>query len=228
MKKGKLYGVGVGPGDPELLTLKAARLIRESGAVAMPGRERDKCFAYAIAKGAVPEIDGKEALMIDMPMTKDQEVRRKAYEKGAEKICEKLSEGRDVVFITLGDVTVYSTYCYLHKLVSSKGYETEMVPGITSFCAAAAVLETSLCENDEELHIVPGTYRPTQALDLSGVKVFMKNNIKETVEAAKAKGLKVQMVENCGTENQKVYRSAEDIPYDAGYYSLMIIKEEKE
>ncbi len=71
MKKGKLYGVGVGPGDPELLTLKAARLIRGCGAVAMPGKERDKCFADTIAKGAVPEIEEKEALMIDMPMTKD-------------------------------------------------------------------------------------------------------------------------------------------------------------
>ena len=227
MTKGKLYGVGVGPGDPELLTLKAARLIRECGVVAMPGKDKEKCFAYTIAKGAVAEIEEKEALMIDMPMTKDQDVRRKAYETGAAKICEKLAEGKDVVFITLGDVTVYSTYCYLHKLVSEKGYETEMVPGITSFCAAAAVLETSLCENDEELHVVPGTYKPTEALDLSGVKVFMKNNIKETVEAAKAKGLKVQMVENCGTENQKVYKKAEDIPYDAGYYSLMIIKEDK-
>ncbi len=227
MNKGKLYGVGVGPGDPELLTLKAARLIRGCGAVAMPGKDKEKCFAYAIAKGAIPEIEEKEALMIDMPMTKDQELRRKAYEKGAEQICAKLSEGKDVVFITLGDVTVYSTYCYLHKLVAEKGFETEMVPGITSFCAAAAVLETSLCENDEELHIVPGTYRPTEALSYSGVKVFMKNNIQETVEAAKAKGLKVQMVENCGTENQKVYRRTEDIPYDAGYYSLMIIKEDR-
>ena len=227
MNKGKLYGVGVGPGDPELLTVKAARLIRECGAVAMPGKDKEKCFAYTIAKGCVPEIDAKEALMIDMPMTKDQELRKKAYEKGAEALCAKLSEGKDVVFITLGDVTVYSTYCYLHKLVSEKGFETEMVPGITSFCAAAAVLETSLCENDDELHVIPGTYKPTEALDYSGVKVFMKNNIKETVEAAKAKGLKVQMVENCGTKDQHVYRNTDEIPYDAGYYSLLIIKEEK-
>ena len=224
MTKGKLYGVGVGPGDPELLTLKTARLLRECSVVAMPGKEREKCFAYTIAKGAVPEIDEKEALMIDMPMTKDQEKRRLAYEIGAKQICEKLSEGKDVVFITLGDVTVYSTYCYLHKLASEKGFETEMVPGITSFCAAAAVLETSLCENDDELHVIPGTYKPTEALDYSGVKVFMKNNIKGTVEAAKAKGLKVQMVENCGTKDQHVYRDTDEIPYDAGYYSLLIIK----
>ena len=157
MRKGKLYGVGVGPGDPELLTVKAVRLIRECSVVAMPGKEKDKCFAYTIAKGAVPEIESKEAVLIDMPMTKDQEVREKAYRKGAEQLCEKLAEGKDVAFVCLGDISVYSTYCYLHKLVSEKGFETEMVPGITSFCAAAAVLETSLCENDEELHIVPGT-----------------------------------------------------------------------
>ena len=69
MAKGKLYGVGVGPGDPELLTLKTARLIRECGVVAMPGKEKEKCFAYTIAKGAVAEREEKEALMIDMHMT---------------------------------------------------------------------------------------------------------------------------------------------------------------
>ena len=227
MRKGKLYGVGVGPGDPELLTLKTARLLNDCCVVAMPGKEKDKCFAYTIAKGAVPEIEGKEALMVDMPMTKDQEKRRLAYEKGIDAICAELEEGKDVVFITLGDTTVYSTYLYLHKGVKDRGYETEMVPGITSFCAAAAVLETSLCENDDELHVIPGTYKPTEALDYSGVKVFMKNNIEETVKAAKAKGLSVQMVENCGTADQKIYRSADEIPYDAGYYSLLIIKEGK-
>ncbi len=227
MTKGKLYGVGVGPGDPELLTLKAARLLRGCDVVAMPGKEKDKCFAYTIAKGAVPEIDEKEALMVDMPMTKDQEKRRLAYKKGIDDICAKLEEGKDVVFITLGDTSVYSTYLYLHKGVKANGYETEMVPGITSFCAAAAVLETSLCENDDELHVIPGTYKPVEALDYSGVKVFMKNDIEETLKAAKAKGLSVQMVENCGTKDQKVYRSAEEIPYDAGYYSLLIIKEDK-
>ena len=225
MEKGKLFGVGVGPGDPELLTLKTARLLKECDVVAFPGKEAEKCFAYRIAKGAVPEISEKELLAIDMPMIKDQEVRKLAYEKGAAQLCEKLEEGKNVVFITLGDTTVYSTYCYLHKKVAQKGYATEMVPGITSFCAAAAVLEESLCEDDQELHVIPGTYKPTDGLDYEGVKVFMKNNIKETVEAAKKKGQKVMMVENCGTEDQHVYRSAEEIPYDSGYFSLMIIKD---
>ena len=227
MNKGKLFGVGVGPGDPELLTLKTARLLKECDVVAFPGKDKDKCFAFTIAKDAVPEIEEKELLPINMPMTKDQNVRAAAYEEGAKKLCEKLEEGKTVVFITLGDTTVYSTYCYLHKKVAEKGYDTEMVPGITSFCAAAAVLQESLCEDAEELHVIPGTYKPTAGLDYEGVKVFMKNNIKETVEAAKKKGQTVMMVENCGTENQHVYKNADEIPYDSGYFSLMIIKDKK-
>ena len=227
MKKGKLYGICVGPGNQELMTLKAVRLVNECDAVAIPGKSKDKCFAFTIAKGAVPNIEEKEILFIDMPMVKDEQARKLAYAKGAEILREELDAGKNIAFLTLGDPTVYSTYCYLHREIEDAGFDTEIVPGVTSFCGAAAVLKEPLCEDKEELHIIPGTFGPTAALDYSGVRVFMKNNIKETVEAAKERGLSVKMVENCGTENQRIYRSADEIPYDAGYFSLIIIKGDK-
>lgn len=225
MKKGKLYGVGVGPGDPELLTLKAARLIKECDIIAIPVKEKEKCFAFNIAAGALPGIAEKDILSIDMPMTRDMNIRQKAYEIGAELLCKKLDEGKNIVFLTIGDPTVYSTYFYLHKRVTASGYETGIVPGVTSFCAAAAVLKTSLCEDNQQLHIIPGIYEPESALDYPGVKVLMKNNIPATLKAARKRGINIQMVENCGAADQRIYRSTDEIPPDAGYYSLMIIKE---
>ena len=90
--------------------------------------------------------------------------------------------------------------------------------------AAAAALGISLCENDQQLHIIPGTYTPTQALQLPGVKVMMKNNLPVSLEALKAMGATAAMVENCGMENEKIYRKLEDIPENAGYFSLLIVK----
>ena len=226
MDKGKLYGIGVGPGDPELLTCKAVRLIRACDVIAVPNRDKSRCFALRIAMGAVPELEKKPLLAVEMPMTKDADILERAFKAGTEKLREQLDAGKAVAFLTIGDPTVYSTYIYLHKRIAALGYDTEIVPGVPSFCASAAALNIPLCENSQELHIIPGTYRPAAALDYPGVKVFMKNNVSETLSAARAKKLSVQMVENCGTPEQRVFRSAREIPEDAGYYSVMIVKEE--
>ena len=227
--KGKLYGVGVGPGDPELLTLKALRLVKEADVVAIPGENPRESVAYKIVKGVYKELDNKSLLPVLMPMTKNKEVLNKAHNLGTELICEKLDQGKTVVFLTLGDPTVYSTYLYVHKRITSMGYETEIVSGITSFCAAAARLNTGLVEKAQPLHIIPASYPVEEALKLSGTKVLMKagkqmKNVKEQMCAA---GVKANMVENCGMPDEKIYKSTEEIPETAGYYSLIIAKEEE-
>ena len=173
MERGSLYGVGVGPGDPELMTLKAVKTARAADLIALPHKEPEKCTAWRIALKAVPELIEKPVLPIDMPMTKDPEVLEAAYEKGARLLTGQLALGKTVCFLTLGDPTVYSTYLYLHKKVAAMGYPAHLVPGVPSFCAAAAELGISLCENAQQLHIIPGTYEPTAALTLPGVKVLM-------------------------------------------------------
>lgn len=225
MKQGTLYGVGVGPGDPMLMTLKAVQTARDCEVIAIPHKEREKCTALKIALGAVPELAEKETLTVDMPMTKDAEKLERAYAAGAAAIAEVLAQGKSVCFLTLGDPTVYSTYLYLHQRVAAMGYETRIIPGVTSFCAAAAELGISLCENKEQLHVIPGTYTPSEALSLSGTKVMMKNNLPKTLEALRATGARAAMVENCGMENQHIYPNLESIPEDAGYFSLLIVKE---
>lgn len=224
MKQGKLYGIGVGPGDPELLTLKAARLLRACDEIAVPHKDPSRCLALQIARGALPELSEKPLLPVDMPMTKDPAALEAAYIAGTALLCARLDAGRQVAFLTLGDPTVYSTYSYLHRRVAALGYPTEIIPGVPSFCAAAAALNGPLCENRQELHIIPGTYHPA-ALDYPGVKVLMKNDLPRTLPEAKKRGLSAAMVENCGLPDQKIYPTLDQIPADAGYYSLLILRE---
>ena len=224
MKKGILYGVGVGPGDPGLMTVKAVRTALDCDVIAVPHKEREKCLALKIALGAAPELAEKPLLTVDMPMTKDKQRLEAAYIAGIDLLSQTLDTGKNVAFLTLGDPTVYSTYLYLHTRVADQGYETKIIPGVTSFCAAAAELGISLCENQQELHIIPGTYHPTEAFAYPGVKVMMKNNLAKTLPYLKAQGLSAYMVENCGLPNQHVYRCLDEIPEDAGYFSLLIVK----
>ena len=160
-------------------------------------------------------------------MTKDKEVLQKCHDRGAEEILGKLKEGKRVAFLTLGDVTVYSTYLYLHKRVLAAGGTAKLVSGIPSFCAAAARLGIGLAETKEELHVIPATYGAEEALSLPGTKILMKSGkaIGQVKKALLAAGCQAYMVENCGMENERLYRSAEEIDEQAGYYSLLIVKE---
>ena len=224
MEKGTLYGVGVGPGDPELMTLKAVKTALSCDLIAVPHRDAAKCTALKIALGAAPALGEKPLLTVDMPMTKDAAVLEESYRRGAALLEAELARGKNVCFLTLGDPTVYSTYLYLHQRVTAHGYPGVIIPGVPSFCAAAAALGISLCENDQQLHIIPGTYTPTQALNLPGVKVMMKNNLPATLKALRQMGASAAMVENCGMKTQRIYRTLEEIPEEAGYFSLLIVK----
>ena len=213
---GTLYGVGVGPGDPELLTIKAAKLIRGCDVLAIPHRDPEKCFAYRIALGAVPEAKDKPVLCVDMPMTRDKAAREAAYEAGAAAIANVLGKGRTVVFITLGDPSVYSTFAYLAERAEKRGFAVQWIPGVPSFCAAAAALKAPLCTDREELHILPGSINAENALAYPGTKVFMKGELGPLLGAIEQSGKTAQAAENCGTEDEHLYRTAGEIPKDAG------------
>ena len=165
---GILFGTGIGPGDPELMTLKAVRLIRENDTIAVPGEKPEESIAYQIAVQAVPELAEKELVAIPMPMTKNAKELEENHRRGAEKIEELLDAGKNVVFLTLGDPTVYSTYLYVYRRVLEDGYDARIVSGVTSFCAAAASLSEGLVENSEELHVIPASYQIEDALELPG------------------------------------------------------------
>lgn len=249
---GTFTGVGVGPGDPELLTLKAVRVIRDSDVIAVPisdgtlegpvresryqsesgktcGEYLSRCVAYQIACGALPEAEKKEKLFLPMPMIKDKERLRGIHDRDAEAVAELLEEGKDVVFLTLGDPTVYSTCMYVHKRLKRAGYPTALVPGVPSFCAAAARMDMALTENREELHVLPASYDIEESLHLPGTKILMKAGRKmaRVKELLLEHEMEARMVENCGMEDERIYPDVREIPEQAGYYSLLVVKENK-
>lgn len=225
--KGIAYGVGVGPGDPELMTLKAIRLIRENDVIALPGREPKETVAYKIAAAQVPELQDKELVPVYMPMIKDRALIDLEHRKAAKLLEGYLDQGKNVVYLTLGDSTIYCTFSYIQHFLEADGYPTELVPGITSFCAAAARLNVPLCEWDEQLHVVPAVHRLDKVLDEPGNYVLMKSasQMAAVKDMLRRSGRDVMMVENCSMQNEKIYRDVEDIPDDAGYFSLIIAKE---
>jgi precorrin-2/cobalt-factor-2 C20-methyltransferase len=224
--KGIAYGVGVGPGDPELMTQKAIRLIRENNVIAVAGKNATEAVAYKIAAAMVPELQDKELVPIYMPMVRDRDLIDAEHKKGAKQLESYLEKGQNVVYITLGDPTIYCTFSYLQHILEEDGYTVELVPGITSFCAAAARLNLPLVEWDEPLHVIPAVHKTDETLDQTGTYVLMKSasHMQEVKEMLRQSGRDVSAVENCSMETEKIYRGVEAIPDDAGYFSLIIAK----
>lgn len=224
--KGKLYGVGIGPGDPELLTLKAVRLLREADVIAAPDTGGEARTALNIVSDY---IQNKPILNCPTPMTRDPKRLEQAWEVSTALICEQLDFGKNVVFITLGDPTIYSTYLYIHRRVLDRGYSAELIPGVPSFCAAAAKLNLSLCEGNERLLIVPASHDSLQeSLNFSANKVLMKSGrqlskVKEILRTRNELD-NASMVANCGLEGEYIQHSFAAANTDSSYFSIVIVK----
>jgi precorrin-2/cobalt-factor-2 C20-methyltransferase len=228
--KGTLFGVGTGPGDPELMTLKAVHVITRCPVIAMPISGSGEHLALSIARQAVPAIDSKRILELSMPMTRDENALRESHAFAAGQIIDILERGEDVAFLTLGDPTIYSTYIYVHRLVSERGYDAVIIPGVPSFCAASARLGDCLVETGQTLHVIPGSYGDTGAqLQLDGTKVIMKSG-KSFDEMRRQlhsqnQSHSVRMVENCGLHNERVYETLDKAGDRPGYFSIVIVKD---
>ena len=143
MKKGVFYGVGVGPGDPELLTLKAVHLLERCPVIAAPRTKSGEMLALDIASAAV-DLGEKTIVPLYFSMERDKAVQHAAHVDAAEAVRPYLDAGQDVAMLNLGDVSIYATYVYLMEILGEQGYEPVMVPGVPSFCAVAARLGVSL------------------------------------------------------------------------------------
>ncbi|MGR3698702.1 MAG: precorrin-2 C(20)-methyltransferase [Roseovarius sp.] len=150
---GKLFGVGLGPGDPELMTLRAHRLISSARVVAYPALAGGESFARAIAAGAI--APGTREIVMDVPMTVERAPAQAAYDRGAAEIAEALDEGQDVVCLCEGDPFFYGSFMYLFARLSGR-YEVEVVPGVTSIAACAARAGRPLVARNERLTVLPG------------------------------------------------------------------------
>ncbi|MDO5389154.1 MAG: precorrin-2 C(20)-methyltransferase [Clostridia bacterium] len=228
---GVLYGVGVGPGDYELITLKAVRILRECDIIAIPAKNADKCTAYKIALGAVPDIVNKEVLCISVPMTTDSEKLECAYRDGSLKIEAMLKKGKSIAFINLGDPAIYGTYMKIHKEIEKRGYKCYLISGVPSFCAVAAELGIPISTGSESIHILPGLYKSDEVTKYEGTKILMKSgggigDVKNKLIEMEEKGIaKAYAVTNCGMEGQEICKNIKELDENSGYFTTIIVKE---
>lgn len=214
---GKVFCVGVGPGDPDLITVKGQRLLRDADVIAFPG---SSSIAYQIAVEAVPEILEKAKLPIPTPMTADPIQLDSAHRSAVISLEMVLKEGRTVAVPTLGDPAFYSSFSYLLDSLLRDGFEVEIIPGVTSFSAASARLLQPLSLGAESVHILTSTKEYDSSLN--GTLVILKAGRHLTEWKSVLAGRQVWLVENCGMPGEKVYY--DDLPATAGYFSLLIAK----
>ena len=211
-KKGKLIGIGVGPGDTELVTLKAAKVLKSVPVVFSPKSSKEKeSIALSIVRQILEERKDYKRLMIVepiFPMIENKKELEKIWTSASELIAQYLNTGRDVAFITLGDPSIFSTYSYVQKRLIDK-YEIETIPGITSFTACAAAKNKALVEQNDILTIVPKIDdRLEEILDYSDSIVLMKasrntSRLESTIEDKK-RPKEIYSVQNCTRENEKI------------------------
>jgi len=167
----KLFCVGCGPGDPELLTIKALNLIKEADVIFVPTSKSDK---PSIALSIVSQFINKTTKIVNLvfPMVKDKNSLKEYWKKNTLEISDMVRTGKKTLYLTVGDPSLYSTWIYIHRELKNnhKDIEVEIIPGITSIFAFAAESKISLVEGDEHLSVVPACY------DLDKVKNTVKSS----------------------------------------------------
>ena len=230
-KTGIFYGLGVGPGDPELIPVKTARILLEVDLVFSASSSKNKySLATSIASNYLSE--NTSVRLLPFPMTKDRQEAEKAWEEHSQKIVAKLEQGYNVAFITLGDPLTYSTYGYLLKIIK-RDYphiQINTIPGITSYQAGAAAVNTPLVEGEENLLLlsgVEGGQRLRNITEKVDNVVFLKayKNLKDIVNTLEECGHSEHSVGilRCGFPEEEIVWNIQELKDKSPKYWTMVI-----
>ena len=229
---GIFYGIGVGPGDPELLTLKAINIIKEVDVIIAPKTEKkEDSVALSIAR---PYLKSDVNIVKQVfPMVVDFEKSPESWEANKQEILTYLEQGKKVAFLTLGDPMFYSTYMYVYRLIENTGYDIETIPGVPAFCAIGSHLGYPIVEKEEVLAIVPAT-APKEKIDavlaVADDAVIMKvyKNFDEVQETLKKHDMAddAVMISRVGLPDEEVFRGLDNMPSDTklNYLSTILAK----
>ncbi len=230
---GILYGLGVGPGDPELITVKAFRVIQESPVIAYPKKLKgSKSYAHRIVDVYI-NPEEKDMLGLVFPMTKDEAVLEREWTKSVELVYGKLKEGKDVAFVTEGDPLLYSTFIHMMKLMQDMHPEVEIrtVPGISSFNGSASRLGIALADGDDRVAIIPAhdDYEAMrEAIESHDAVVFIKvaKVIDLMLEVLRDLDLldKASVVTKVTSDEEIIWDVRELDGVDLEYLTLMVVR----
>jgi len=228
---GVLYGVGVGPGDPELITLKSLRLIKSTEVIAYPKLKGSKSFARNIIEEFIdlPKVE----IAIEIPMTVNRLPAQRAYDAAAQKISTHLNMGENVVFLCEGDPFFYGSFMYLHSRLYKK-YLVEIIPGVSSMTACAAMAKKPLAARNEVLTVLPGPLSKKElerrlADNNSSAIMKVGRHIKKIKSVIDRLGLMDSSlyIERASLKEQKVLKLI-DAPEVAPYFSMVLVNKEED
>ena len=239
MKLLKLFCVGCGPGDPELLTIRALNLIKEADVIFVPTSKLNKpSIALSIVEKHLKKTT--EIINLVFPMIKDRDSLKEYWKKNAFEIAQKVRSGKKTVYLTVGDPALYSTWIYIHRELKRdyQDIEIEIIPGITSIFAFAAEAKISLVEGDENLSIVPACYdlnKVKNTVKSSDTIVFLKdgryfdNVIEMLSDTGFSDDSKIAIAQDVSTEeNILEIKSLKDMKGkkqpSSKYFSIMVVK----
>jgi precorrin-2/cobalt-factor-2 C20-methyltransferase len=231
---GTLYGIGVGPGDPELITVKAYRILQESPIIAYPKKLKgSRSYALDIVEAYV-DTTQKTMLGLVFPMTKDPDILAREWEKIGGILIEHLRSGSDVAFVTEGDPLLYSTFIHMSRVVQERerNIQALAVPGISSVNAAAARLGIPLAEGDEVVAIVPATSDMTRMQDLldrHDCVVFLKvaKVLDTIIDLLGEMNLldKALVITKATADNEHIWRDVRELRHaELNYLTIMVVK----
>lgn len=223
---GKLIGVGLGPGDPDLMTLKAARAIGAAQVIAYPALPGTASFARSIAADLI--APGVHEIVIEVPMTKSRDPAQAAYDLGAERVTEALEAGQDVAVLCEGDPFFYGSFMYLYARLADR-FETEVIPGITSVSAASAAIGQPLVARNDTLAVLPGPMdsdEMARRIDAAQAVAILKvgRHLARIREVLDTRGLtaRARYIERATLAEERILPLAE-APDPAPYFSMILV-----
>ncbi|QDI88867.1 precorrin-2 C(20)-methyltransferase [Candidatus Nitrosopumilus sp. SW] len=235
-----LIGIGVGPGDPELLTVKAVKAIQDADIIMCPASKEDRpSIALSVVDSIIDKSKNQEIVKLIFPMTKDQDVLKETWKKNAKIMAETVQSGKNVVYLTVGDPFLYSTWIYMHKDLTEKYPEMNIsvIPGIVSMFTFASKVGVSIAEGAEKVAIIPSCY------DLSSVKEIAKNSesmiflkdgryFDQVIDVLKESGFPDNSIfaigQDLGTENEIIRKmtlgEVNNDTLTTKYFSILVVK----
>ncbi|MBA4451827.1 MAG: precorrin-2 C(20)-methyltransferase [Candidatus Nitrosomaritimum aestuariumsis] len=236
----ELIGIGVGPGDPDLLTVKAVNAIHNADVIMCPASKEDRpSIALSVVSSLIDKSKNQEIIKLIFPMTKDKKVLESTWKKNAKIMAEKVLSGKNVVYLTVGDPYLYSTWMYMHKEIQQNHPDLKIsaIPGIVSIFTFASKVGVSIAEGADKVSIIPSCY------DLSTVKEIAKNSetmiflkdgryFDQVIDLLRDAGFPENSLfaigQDLGTENEIIRKltlgEVNDGTLTTKYFSILVVK----